>query len=116
MASRAGNHTELLTLPRGGQGAGRRAPNGGIPARVVGGTGSLMRWGPVCGGAKTPRAPAPPAAAPLPAAVRAAREVLSTFGLASPVDVDRIASLLGYPVEWVRRPPSERGGIARQAG
>src|SRR3972149_4301765 len=194
MASRAGNHTELLTLPRGGQGAGRRAPNGGIPAPVVGETVSLMRWCPVCGDEMTPEfgspcedpiawacracgflqletggrprsgeqgagvrelipvaaapaeAPPPPARragrgggggrrgggqsagvrdltpvaaapaeAPLPAAVRAAREVLATFGLASPVDVERVASLLGYPVEWGRRPPSERGGIARQA-
>src|SRR3989304_7165305 len=54
MASRAGNHTELLTLPRGGQGAGRRAPNGGIPAPVVGETVSLMRWCPVCGDEMTP--------------------------------------------------------------
>ncbi len=60
--------------------------------------------------------PAAPVAAPVPAAVRAAREVLSTFSLAPPVDVERVASLLGYPVEWVHRPPSERGGIARQAG
>ena len=156
MASRAGNHTELLTLPRGGQGAGRRAPNGGIPAPVVGETVSLMRWCPVCGDEMTPEFGSPcedpiawacracgflqletggrplsgeqvagvrelipvaaaPAEAPLPAAVRAAREVLATFGLAFPVDVERVASLLGYPVEWVRRPPSERGGIARQA-
>src|SRR3990170_4034187 len=43
------------------------------------------------------------------------RQSLATFGLAFPVDVERVASLLGYPVEWVRRPPSERGGIARQA-
>jgi len=152
-----GEVTELLTLPRGGQGAGRRAPNGGIPAPIVGGTVSLMRWCPVCGDEMTPEfgtpcedpiawacracgflqletggrplrgeqvaavrelapvAAAAPDEAPLPSAVRAAREVLATFGLAPPVDVERVASLLGYPVEWVRRPPSERGGIARQA-
>src|SRR3970040_1150069 len=54
MASRAGNHTELLTLRRGGRGAGRRAPNGGIPAPLVGETVSLMRWCPVCGDEMTP--------------------------------------------------------------
>jgi len=52
----------------------------------------------------------------LHAAVGTAREILTTFGLTPPVDVERVASLLGYPVEWVRRPVSERGGIARRAG
>lgn len=62
-------------------------------------------------------APVAVAAGEAPAvAVRAAREVLATFSLAPPVDIERAASLLGYPVEWVRRPPSERGGIARRAG
>ena len=32
-------YTKLLTLPRGGQGAGRRAPNGGIPLARRGGNG-----------------------------------------------------------------------------
>jgi Zn-dependent peptidase ImmA (M78 family) len=30
--------------------------------------------------------------------------------------VERAAALLGYPVEWVRRPPTERGGVARREG
>ncbi len=53
---------------------------------------------------------------PAPAGVRAAREILATFGLTPPVDVERVAALLGYPVEWVHRPASERGGIARRGG
>jgi hypothetical protein len=59
-------------------------------------------------------APAASPAAPNLPAVRAAREVLSTFGLSPPVDVERAAALLGYPVEWVDRPISERGGISRR--
>jgi hypothetical protein len=52
----------------------------------------------------------------VPAAVRAARDVRAAFGLSTPVDVERVATLLGYPLEWVSRPPHERGGIARQRG
>ena len=51
-----------------------------------------------------------------PTAVRAAREVLAAFGLSTPIDVERVAALLGYPMEWVSRPPHERGGISRRAG
>src|SRR3972149_6104209 len=52
-----------------------------------------------------PVAAAAPDEAPLPSAVRVAREVLATFGLAPPAEVERVASLLGYPVGWGRRPP-----------
>lgn len=52
----------------------------------------------------------------IPAAVRAAREVQATFGLTPPVDIERVAALLGYPMEWVTRPAHERGGIARHGG
>lgn len=51
-----------------------------------------------------------------PEAVRAAREVLSTFSLTPPIDVEAAARLLGYPVEWVSRPRGQRGGIARHGG
>lgn len=53
--------------------------------------------------------------APSPA-VRAARDLLAAFSLSPPVDVERAAGLLGYPIEWVRRAPHERGGIARRPG
>ncbi|MDQ7851119.1 MAG: ImmA/IrrE family metallo-endopeptidase [Armatimonadota bacterium] len=65
---------------------------------------------------RLPGKPAEGEAPTLPPEVRAAREILATFGLTPPVDVERVAALLGYPVEWVRRPASERGGIARRAG
>lgn len=59
---------------------------------------------------------ASPGEAPAGDAVRAAREVLASFSLSPPVDVERAAALLGYPVEWVRRPAHDRGGIARPGG
>jgi len=58
--------------------------------------------------------PAPPG--PAATAVRAARELLAAFDLSPPVDVERAAAFLGYPIEWVRRAPYERGGIARRPG
>ncbi len=72
--------------------------------------------GAVPGGAQRLAPAAPGERAPQPAGVRAAREILSTFNLAPPVDIERAATLLGYPVEWVRRPAHERGGIARRPG
>jgi len=64
-------------------------------------------------GRRPVEAPAAPADRP---AVRTAREVRSAFGLGVPVDVEQVAALLAHPVEWVRRPAGERGGVARTEG
>lgn len=60
--------------------------------------------------------PAALAGSPGEPVVRIAREILSTYELSVPVDVARAAALLGYPVEWVARPSTDRGGIGRDAG
>src|SRR3989304_2200713 len=113
MASRAGNHTELLTLPRGGQGAGRRAPNGGIPAPVVGETVSLMRWCPVCGDEMTPEFGSS-CEDPIAWACRACGFLqLGTGG--RPLRGEQVAAGRELAPPAGAAPPGGRGGTPRQA-
>ncbi|HXF83606.1 MAG TPA: ImmA/IrrE family metallo-endopeptidase [bacterium] len=65
-----------------------------------------------------PVAPAPVRrrAARSPMAAAQAREILETFHVAPPVDVEALAEQLGFPVRWRALPRTQRGGLAGGAG
>jgi hypothetical protein len=65
-----------------------------------------------------PAGPAPGRrrAARSPVAAAQAREILDTFQVAPPVDVEALAEQLGFPVRWRALPPVQRGGLAGGPG
>jgi len=71
---------------------------------------AVRTWLPAASSPEAPRQSprlAPPAAS--------AREILETFELEVPIDVEAVAERMGFPVRWRVLPPEYRGGVEGEA-